>query len=272
MSLYIPSLSEIMAVSHSRGADSNAPHLWNGLAGLWPMQEGGGATAFDVSGFGNHGTLTNMDPATDWVVGEKGHALDFASASSQYIALADTAILRPASSLSLSMWAFRRTATTGGLFQSAGYDASNGGYKVSLSSGKISFSIRRDASTWKSAASDSALPDVTWTHVACTWDGATMSVYIDGKVQSSPTACDAIHYGVVATTPHFGLYSTYYFNGQLTNGLCYNRALTPSEIEQLYAEPWAMPTMRRRVYPAVVAGTSYAMPMAIQHYKMAGAL
>ena len=63
--------------AESHGDLSDAPHLWRGLAGAWPMQEGGGVKAFDVSGYGNHGTLTNMDPATDWVVTEKGRALDF---------------------------------------------------------------------------------------------------------------------------------------------------------------------------------------------------
>jgi len=36
-----------------------------------------GATLYDVSGRGNHGTLTNMDPATDWVGSPDGWALDF---------------------------------------------------------------------------------------------------------------------------------------------------------------------------------------------------
>ena len=42
------------------------------------MDDGtGSATAADSSGNNNTGTLTNMDPNTDWVTGRVGGALDF---------------------------------------------------------------------------------------------------------------------------------------------------------------------------------------------------
>jgi len=39
MSIYIPSFSEISAVAQGRGGDSQAPGLWRGLVGAWPLQE-----------------------------------------------------------------------------------------------------------------------------------------------------------------------------------------------------------------------------------------
>jgi len=45
--------------------------------------EGEGSTAYDKSGTDNDGTLTNMDPGTDWVTGKYGYALDFDEDSSQ---------------------------------------------------------------------------------------------------------------------------------------------------------------------------------------------
>jgi len=41
------------------------------------FDEGEGSTAYDKSGKGNDGTLTNMDPGTDWVTDKYGYALDF---------------------------------------------------------------------------------------------------------------------------------------------------------------------------------------------------
>jgi hypothetical protein len=75
----IPSIAEIMEVSKSRGASSEAPGLWNGLVGAWTFQERGGLTAFDASGYGNKGTLTAMDPATAWVMTRYGGGLEFDS-------------------------------------------------------------------------------------------------------------------------------------------------------------------------------------------------
>src|SRR3989344_7313383 len=48
-----------------------------GLVGSWPMNEGPSTQAGDFSGNNNHGTLTQMDPNTDWVNGKRGKALDF---------------------------------------------------------------------------------------------------------------------------------------------------------------------------------------------------
>jgi len=41
------------------------------------FDEGEGSIAYDKSGKGNDGTLTNMDPGTDWVSGKYGYGLNF---------------------------------------------------------------------------------------------------------------------------------------------------------------------------------------------------
>ena len=76
---------------YARSAGESAhPNLWKGLAGAWvPAMGVTGGTLRDISGNKNHGTLTNMDPATDWVVGEKGLALDF-DGSDDYIEIANS--------------------------------------------------------------------------------------------------------------------------------------------------------------------------------------
>src|SRR3989344_5194629 len=64
----------------------HAPSV-NGLVGYWNFNDGSGTTAEDKSGQGNNGTLTNMDPATDWVDGKVGSgALDF-DGSNDYVDL-----------------------------------------------------------------------------------------------------------------------------------------------------------------------------------------
>jgi len=58
--------------------------LARGLVGCWLFNEGVGGRLFDLSGNGNHAVLTNMDPATDWVGGPDGWALDL-DGSNDYI-------------------------------------------------------------------------------------------------------------------------------------------------------------------------------------------
>lgn len=77
--LALPSYHQGYARSAGESAYQNS---WKVLLGAWvPALGVTGGTLRDVSGFGNHGTLTNMDPAIDWVISDNarqsGYALDF---------------------------------------------------------------------------------------------------------------------------------------------------------------------------------------------------
>ncbi len=111
--IQVPSHADILLVSKSRGADSCAPGLWRGLVGAWPLQEPGGLTAFDVSGYHNDGTLTNMDAATDHVVTPMGRALALSSAAA---AEKVVAILAPAVDDPLTLCGWVKAVTYGSGF------------------------------------------------------------------------------------------------------------------------------------------------------------
>jgi hypothetical protein len=52
--------------------------LWRGCVGAWnPGLGPTGLTLRDWSGYGNHGTLTSMDPGTDWTTTLGRYSLDF---------------------------------------------------------------------------------------------------------------------------------------------------------------------------------------------------
>lgn len=58
--------------------NSAYPSLWRGCVGAWcPSLGSSGSRLHDYSRRMNWGTLTNMDPATDWVVSGGAYALDF---------------------------------------------------------------------------------------------------------------------------------------------------------------------------------------------------
>ena len=86
------------------GAKVNFSHpLAKGLVGLWLMNEGGGNKVYDLSGNENHGTLTNMDPATDWVGGKDGPAIDF-DGSDDYVDMGDVDTLEGLNAMSVCLW------------------------------------------------------------------------------------------------------------------------------------------------------------------------
>jgi len=71
------------------------PNLWKDLAGLWVPGMGQAAgTLRDLSGRDNHGTLTNMDIAADWISGyPRGPELYMDNTEGEYADLGTRAIL-----------------------------------------------------------------------------------------------------------------------------------------------------------------------------------
>ena len=58
--------------------ESAHPQLWDGVVGAWcPSLGPTGLRLHDHSRRNNWGTLTNMDPPTDWVIDGGQYAVDF---------------------------------------------------------------------------------------------------------------------------------------------------------------------------------------------------
>lgn len=262
---YIPTFSEILNVSRSRGGDSRAPGLWRGLVGAWPLQEPGGLTAFDVSGYHNHGTLTNMDAATDHVVTPMGRALDF-DGTSDYVQIGRPACLDlgSAAPITLAAWVNSRANNSYYILTSQPEASPYQGHGFLYGGGA---SNRRPVLSIRGSTSDiyiiiqlnaaSALVLNTLYHVVVTYDGSLtkegLNLFVNGVNQSDVTrssagVMDAVTYtkpwriGTDAhTTP------TAWFNGLIGQPAIWNRVLAPSEIRSLYTDPWGMYRLRRRV-------------------------
>ena len=76
-----------------------------------------------------------------------------------------------------------------------------------------------------------ALPTNTWSHIAVTYDGATLRLYVNGTLVSSQARTGAIS---TSTNPlQIGGDSIYgqFFQGAIDEVRIYNRALTQAEIQ-----------------------------------------
>lgn len=85
----MPEPVDLQLVDWERPINHESPFA-RGLSGFWL----GGSPGFksrrwiDLSGRGNHGTLTNMNPVTDWVGVQNRHGfggLDFSSGATEYV-------------------------------------------------------------------------------------------------------------------------------------------------------------------------------------------
>jgi len=78
----------------------------NGIIARWRFDDAAGsATALDSSGNGNNGTLVNMDPINDWVLGQVRGALDFDGMNDQVY----NATINAQERFSVSFWLYPRS-------------------------------------------------------------------------------------------------------------------------------------------------------------------
>jgi hypothetical protein len=109
-------------------------------------------------------------------------------------------------------------------------------------------------------------------HICGVYDGANLRLYVNGKQSGADVAATG-NVGNTAPDVEIGRGWAAYFSGRLANNLIFSRALSLSEIRSLYADPWAMYTLRRRVQVRGAAvGTTIRWPWQLRrHRRMAGA-
>jgi hypothetical protein len=208
--------------------------LARGLVGAWAFQDGGGSTLRDVSWRGNHGTLTNMDPATDWVTSRYGGALDF-DGSNDYASVPQTSSLAFTTSMSIECLV-KLDTTSGAQCIVDSRHTDNSGFYLFCYSHVAPISFVFGMSTGGTADNLTTTPVVSgvWYHLIGTWDGATSRVYLDGVLEGSMSKTGTM---TVSTAPlRIGYRHTnnYPLNGQVSLARLWDRPLSPSEVMDLY--------------------------------------
>jgi hypothetical protein len=210
------------------------PELSHGRVAAYSAGEQGpgGLVLRDQVG-ANHGTLTNMDPATDWV-NDSGTALDF-DGSNDYVDVGNGASLDITGAVTVSAWV-KLSGVPVGYSQILSKDAtgSSNGYSFIVHSDRtVQFWI--GDGDWAGVTdATTALQDGIWYHVVGIHDGTTIRVYVNGEKEGS---------GVAQGTPGSSGNPVYigsnpdtgsrFFKGQLDCLDIYNRALTTNEIRLL---------------------------------------
>ncbi len=187
----------------------------------------GTTTLTDLVGT-SHGTLTNMDPATDWATdtGSGGvRALDFDGVN-DYVLLPN---LAAATNWTISAWIYVTSL--------AQYPA-----PVLIKFGTVPANgiVANTTTTWMTLRNDGApaLRGVArtqnvWTHLIATWNGTITSIFKD-TVQGSSGAGGG-GYGIADSRIGDG-YSTDKFKGRIDDIRVFNSVLDSSDISYLYGD------------------------------------
>ena len=198
--------------------------ILQGLIGAWcPSLGPSGYTLLDRSGRGNHGTLTNMDAATDWVVSPGGWALDF-DGSNDYVSLPSISV---ANEVTISTWFYARSTVQGMIFNK---QTTNAAFNMPIFSGSLY--IRGGGITPVVTATIIAN---TLYHAVATIKGTVGTIYLNGvQAATGSVAAIANTTGVCEIGRYGDFGGGYYFNGWLSDVGLWNRALTAPEAAELY--------------------------------------
>lgn len=166
------------------------------LRGYWPMSEGSGQILHDLSGNGNDGQLGRTSGPdgrdAEWIEGLQGTGHALRLDGDDFVVMPDTDTLRPRR-VTVEAWvrapqspgAYKYMMVKGGDRCEAGsfalYTANNGG---------LAFYVYDGGSYWLSPLASPRLWDGEWHHVAGTYDGAAVRLFVDGSEIGAGTAFD----------------------------------------------------------------------------------
>ncbi len=195
-----------------------------GMIGYWPLDEGSGTAAADLSGTGNNLSLVG---GLGWVSGSNcrvGTCLNFTS--TQYASSTANLLSWPTTDMTMSTWVNRNQASYSALMST---NASNFTVNNALQP-----AIRVPGGTMTSAT---AITNQTYYLLTTTRAGDGFKVYINGTQVVSSTASNAtLHTGIRLGYDNIsGLGGGDGLNGQLDEVRLYNRALSAAEVMALYS-------------------------------------
>ena len=203
----------------------NAPITY-GMVAAYSFNEGSGATVQDASGSNNLGTVTNGA----WNnTGKFGKALSFNGSNSNLFVNSSTS-LNLTAGMTVMAWV-NPSSSTQTNNRTIVRRETNGYW---LYAGRTGNTLRPGGgavinSTTRSVSTNTALTANTWTHVAMTYDGTNVILYVNGSVVSTTAATGTIASG---TTPLWigGGPSSEFFQGLIDEVRVYNRALNATDI------------------------------------------
>jgi len=217
------------------------PTLRNGLIGLWHFDEETGSTAADSSGNGNEGTLTGFtDLSSVWVPGRLGNALAVEARGYVLVPLS-ASIGNIKTGVTVAAWVYwEGTINDYGTAISRQIGSGiNQYYHLALrgTGGLPDIFITPYEPMSTPFTATKAAPRNVWTHIAGTYDGANAILYVNGEsVRTDPVTgefpadtTDLILAGNMNNMSSI----LEQFPGKLDEIELYDRALTPTEIEQL---------------------------------------
>lgn len=218
--------------------------LRDGLVGYWKLDETAiGQTARDASGNSNDGVVSNFNapfgPTTDIAVQREGNlrALSFDGANDAVNIGFSESLRLTSGTYSQSLW--MKPTSAADIFRGI-----IGFQPGSLAGGRYPFIYQRGTSlyagfgtggdTWKGVVATNVLTIGQWSHVAVSFDGSEMNLYVNGRLVGFNSNFGGSQPTTQVAQLSLGRINNQY-QGLLDEVRMYRRALTEGEVSRLAA-------------------------------------
>ncbi len=222
------------------------PPAASGPLGHWTFDEGSGSSAADSSGNGYTGNLLN---GPTWTNGAVNGALALDGVN-DYVDVGSANGLDDIPVKTIAGWVKRKDLSRSQQIMMKGYTGGQGGWEFYVrpnnggaSSNRIGYAHQWDGSTWSSAlwyGSTNLDQADTWYHVAIVYDASATNnaptIYLNGTAETVTVENPAVGNEATdaANNLTIGGVSGETAHADLDDVRIYNRALTATEIQQLY--------------------------------------
>lgn len=191
----------------------------------------------DASGKANNGALQN---GAAWTTGKNGAALGFDGVDDVVYIGNSTSLNSVSTSLTIAAWVYRAANQPGGVsvvsreLNTTYYEH----YYFGFEDGKYRWFVNT-SSGYSDTTIGSAAPLGQWVHLAGTYDGASVKLYVNGALQFTTShtgtfSSDTTGITIGASHNDAAHQAIEGFNGAIDEVTLYNRALSAQEVQQLY--------------------------------------
>lgn len=204
------------------------------IVGDWHLDENAGTKAYDSSGHANTGTLSGAS----WSGGKYNPALSFDGVNDYVQILGSDSLnitgnitleawINPASTIDSSNSNMRVVDKQGAYYLLFDYPSSDGKMKFVLRIGGSYVNVSSATSSWSAG---------TWYHIAGTYNGSVMKVYVNGTLENSKAQAGSIQTSgyklFFGTRANSSVPTNMYFNGTIDEVRIYPVVLSGAEILQ----------------------------------------
>ena len=213
------------------------------IVGDWELDDGSGSTAKDSSGNNNNCTLgsrASFQSANPSSPSGQGSYLKFAGGSGSLCTIiASPTIDFSGTAWTVTGWTYMTSISTYQPMFAIRSDPApyiqlySGSYNACLPNNVPYINFENNAGTSYGACGKSVLSSNQWHHIAASYDGSTLKLYIDGALVNSTAASGIIS---LSSGGYIGSEGYNNYNGLIDEVRFYKAGLTSMDINKLYAE------------------------------------